>query len=61
MDEDLREPEDPAAVRDEQVSRALARLDDRDDLTAAQRAVVERLGDRLTARVLSLLHGGESN
>jgi hypothetical protein len=61
MAEDLRGPEDPAAVRDEQVSRALDRLDDRDDLTAAQRAVVERLGDRLTARVLCLFHGGDSN
>jgi hypothetical protein len=61
MDEALRGPEDPAAVRDEQVTRAIDRLDDRGDLTAEQRAVVERLGDRLTARVLWLLHDHEPN
>jgi hypothetical protein len=59
MDNGIREPDDPVAIRDEQVARALDRLDERVDLTAEERAVVERLGDRLTARVLWLLHGDE--
>jgi len=56
MDDGLRRPDDPGSIRDEQVARALDRLDDRVDLTAEDRAVVERLGDRLTVRVLWLLH-----
>ncbi|NHN42768.1 hypothetical protein G9C85_14170 [Halorubellus sp. JP-L1] len=42
---------DAAEVRDEQVARALRRLDEHGELTAEKRAVVERLADRITAEV----------
>ena len=41
-------------VRDEQVERALRKLDDRGELTPRQRATVERLADRLTAELLGM-------
>jgi|AntRauTorcE11898_2_1112593.scaffolds.fasta_scaffold07908_3 hypothetical protein len=59
MDDRLQGPQDPTTIRDEQVARALDRLDERGDLTAEKRAVVERLGHRLTAKMLWLLNGEE--
>jgi len=47
-------PADATAVRDEQVERALRRLDERGELTPHQRATVERLADRLTAALLGM-------
>lgn len=42
-----------ATVREAQVDRALSELDDA-DLSTAQREAVERLGDRLVARLLAV-------
>jgi glutamyl-tRNA reductase len=46
--------ENARAVRDRQVETALARLDGRDDVSEAERAAVERLADRLVARLISV-------
>lgn len=42
-----------AAARTEQLERALSRLTDEGELTAAQRAAVERLSERLVEGVLA--------
>ncbi|ELZ22664.1 glutamyl-tRNA reductase [Halosimplex carlsbadense 2-9-1] len=42
-----------AEIRDREVETALAKLDARGDCSAAERAAVERLADRLVARLLS--------
>jgi glutamyl-tRNA reductase len=42
------------SVRDSEVDRALARLDERGDLSAAERAAVERLADRIIARLVAV-------
>lgn len=41
-----------AALRDEHVARAVARLDEQGDLTPQKRVVVAALADRLTTRLL---------
>jgi len=46
--------EQATAVRDRQVETALARLDGRGGVSAAERAAVERLADRLVERLISL-------
>lgn len=43
-----------AAVRDRQVEHALSRLDADGDLSAAQRAAVETLADRLVERLVAV-------
>lgn len=45
---------DTAVIRDEQVRRALRRLDDCGGLTPYQRATVERMADRLTVELLDM-------
>jgi len=42
------------SVRERELERALARLADRGDLSAAERAAVERLADRLVARLVAV-------
>lgn len=42
-----------AAIRTEQLARALSHLDDDGDLTDEQRAALERLSQRLVARLLA--------
>lgn len=59
-DDRLELPADTAAIRDEQVGRALRRLDDCGNLTPRQRAAVERLADRLTAELLNLFETDEA-
>jgi hypothetical protein len=52
-------PSDATAIRDEQVDRALRRLEDCGGLTPHQRAVVEQLGARLTAGLLELFEADD--
>jgi len=47
-------PADADAIRDEQVARALRRLDARGGLTPRQRATIERLADRLLVALHAL-------
>ena len=42
------------AIRDEQVGRALRRLEENGGITPRQRATVERLADRLSTELLAL-------
>ena len=47
-------PPDAAELRDEHVVRALCRLDEDGELTARQRAAVERFADRLVGELLAM-------
>lgn len=58
-DDGLETPADAAAIRDEQVDRALRRLRECEDLTPRQRATVERLSHRLTAGLLGMFDTDE--
>jgi len=52
--ETRRLPGDAHAIRDEQVERALKRLEEHGRVTPRQRATVERLADRLAVELLAL-------
>ncbi len=59
MTEGLEGPTDAGAVRDERVEQALCRLHTDGELTAEQRAAVERLADRLTDELLGMFETAE--
>lgn len=46
-------------MRDEQVTRALGRLEERGELTPHRRAAIEELADRLVADLLALFETDE--
>lgn len=53
-------PADASAIREEQVERALRRLEEGGGLTSHQRATVEQLGDRLTLELLALFDADDA-
>ena len=59
MTDGLERPTDAGTVRDEQVEQALRCLHSDGELTAEQRAAVERLADRLTDELLGMFDTAE--